>query len=114
MWRLIDQLTTGINGGLPTKPTIMGKWIHSNCSTAPYHCYQEQTQAGIPNYWSYAKHFVLNDNTFTSLIGPSFPNHQYTIAAKAGSDANNTVINNPLLNGKPVTQAWGCDSPTGT
>jgi phospholipase C len=86
----------------------------SNCSTAPYHCYQEQKQAGIPNYWSYAQHFVLNDNTFSSLIGPSFPNHQYTIAAKAGSDANDTAIGDPLLNGKPVTQAWGCDSPTGT
>lgn len=85
----------------------------TNCSTAPYKCYQEQTQAGIPNYWSYAQHFVLNDNTFSSLTGPSFPNHQYTIAAKAGSDANDTVINNPLLNGQAVP-TWGCDSPSGT
>lgn len=85
----------------------------SNCSKPPYLCYQEQTQSGIPNYWQYAQHFVLNDNTFSSLTGPSFPNHQYTIAAKAGSDINDTAINNPLLNGKPVP-TWGCDSPSGT
>src|SRR5258708_1952583 len=80
----------------------------SNCSTAPYLCYQEQTQSGIPNYWAYAQNFVLNDNTFSSLIGPSFPNHQYTIAAGSGSDILHSAINNP--NAKP----WGCPAPTTT
>lgn len=74
------------------------------CNTAPYLCYAEQTQAGIPNYWSYAQHFVLNDNTFSSLAGPSFPNHQYTIAAGSGPDLQHSAINNPTL--KP----WGCTS----
>ncbi len=39
---------------------------------------------------------------FSSLIGPSFPNHLYTIAAKSGG-----VINNPPNN----TAGWGCDVP---
>src|SRR5262245_37179454 len=35
----------------------------------------------IPNYWSYAEHFALADHMFSSLAGPSFPNHLYTVAA---------------------------------
>ena len=80
----------------------------SNCSTAPYLCYQEQTQAGIPNYWSYAQHFVLNDNTFSSLTGPSFPNHQFTIAAGSGPDIPHSAINNPS------SAPWGCTAPSST
>ena len=76
----------------------------SNCSTAPYLCYQQQTQAGIPNYWAYAQNFVLNDNTFSSLIGPSFPNHQFTIAGGSGPDIQHSAIGNPSA--KP----WGCTS----
>src|SRR6266699_4850267 len=33
------------------------------------------TQADIPNYWSYAQHFGLSDNLFSSSIGDSTPNH---------------------------------------
>ena len=32
-------------------------------------------QSDIPNYWQYAQNFVLGDNMFSSLMGPSFPNH---------------------------------------
>jgi phospholipase C len=38
----------------------------------------------IPNYWSYARHFTLCDRFFSSLNGPSFPNHVYTVAAQSG------------------------------
>jgi phospholipase C len=38
----------------------------------------------IPNYWSYARHFTLADRFFSSLNGPSFPNHVYTVAAQSG------------------------------
>jgi phospholipase C len=34
-------------------------------------------RSAIPNYWAYADHFVLDDNFFSSLMGPSFPNHLY-------------------------------------
>lgn len=59
-------------------------------------------QSDIPNYWLYAQNFVLGDNMFSSLIGPSFPNHLYTIAAQSGG-----VVDNPLNN----TTTWGCDVP---
>ncbi len=41
-------------------------------------------QKDIPNYWAYAKHFTLFDHFFSSLEGPSLPNHVYTVAAQSG------------------------------
>ena len=41
---------------------------------------------GIPNYWNYADNFVLSDHTFSSMYGPTFPEHLYTVAAY-GADA---------------------------
>jgi phospholipase C len=38
----------------------------------------------IPNYWAYAKHFTLADHFFSSLNGPSLPNHVYMVAAQSG------------------------------
>ena len=55
--------------------------------------------ADIPNYWSYAQHFTLADHMFSSLTGPSFPNHLYTVAAQSAG-----VINNPN------SLIWGCDA----
>ncbi len=40
-------------------------------------------QRDIPNYWDYAKHFTLCDYFFSSLMGPSGPNHLYTVAAQS-------------------------------
>ena len=53
----------------------------------------------IPNYWSYAEHFALADHMFSSLAGPSFPNHLYTIASQSGGAINN-----------PNSLIWGCDA----
>jgi phospholipase C len=41
-------------------------------------------QRDIPNYWAYARHYVLADRFFSSLTGPSLPNHVYTVAATSG------------------------------
>jgi phospholipase C len=43
---------------------------------------------------------VLADEFFTSVHGPSFPNHLFTIAAQAGG-----AVNNPNIG-----KIWGCDS----
>jgi len=58
-------------------------------------CLSQYTQADIPNLWKYASNFVLADNYFSSLHGPSFPNHLFAIAAQAGGASNNT---NPITN----------------
>jgi phospholipase C len=56
----------------------------------------------IPNYWSYAKHFTLDDHFFSTINGPSYPNHLVTIAA-----SSHNIDDNPILN---TQHAWGCDS----
>ena len=46
---------------------------------------------GIPNYWAYADNFVLGDRMFSSMYGPTFPEHMYTVAAQAGRVVENKL-----------------------
>jgi phospholipase C len=69
--------------------------------------YSQLTEADIPNYFAYARNFVLADNTFSSLHGPSLPNHLYTIAATSDG-----VISTPSV--ASSNWSWGCDSNLST
>jgi phospholipase C len=62
--------------------------------------YTQMRESDIPNYFAYARNFVLADHMFSSLPGPSFPNHLYTVAAQSGG-----AISNP----RPK-EIWGCDA----
>ncbi len=79
----------------------------ANCGAPPYACYQEGTRALIPNYWSLAQRYVLDDNAWSSLRGPSLPNHLYAMAAASGPDIPHSVIDNP-------GSTWGCDATSTT
>src|SRR6185436_18800676 len=59
---------------------------------------------GVPNYWAYADRFVLADHFFTSMYGPTTPEHLYAIAAQS----------NFLVDNKSTTDHEGnyCDDPT--
>ncbi len=59
-------------------------------------------QSDIPNYWAYARTFTLDDHFFSTINGPSYPNHLVTVAA---SSAN--TDDNPILN---TYHSWGCDA----
>ncbi len=65
-------------------------------------CMTQLTEDDIPNYFALARYFTLADAMFSSLTGPSFPNHLYTIAAQSGR-----AITNPSNS----MGRWGCDSP---
>lgn len=65
--------------------------------------YSQMSQQDIPNYFTYAKNFVISDRTFSSTIGPSLPNHMYAIAGTAAG-----VISVPGNEGKDYS--WGCDT----
>jgi phospholipase C len=75
----------------------------------------ESDQVG--DYWDYAHQFALADRFFTSVHGPSFPNHLYSLAAWAGGAMDNPVFaqgrgqNAGINPGSP--RAWGCDAPQG-
>ncbi|HEX2049625.1 MAG TPA: alkaline phosphatase family protein [Actinomycetota bacterium] len=51
--------------------------------------YSSFTREGIPNYWAYADEFVLGDHMFSSMYGPTFPEHLYTVAAYANDVVDN-------------------------
>ena len=66
--------------------------------------YTQYNSSDLANYFAYAGSFVLADEFFSSLQGPSFPNHLYTVAAQSGG-----AINVPTDSGG----SWGCDSAAG-
>jgi phospholipase C len=50
---------------------------------------EQYFKSDIPAYWAYARQYVLCDNYFSDVAGPSTPNHLMLIAAAS------PVINNP-------------------
>jgi phospholipase C len=90
-----DGSRADVDGGL------MDAFNRDNCSSPPYWCYGQYWESDIPNLWAYASTFALVDNAFSSVVAPSYANHQYLIAAQSGG-----VVSNPNNGGG----AWGCDS----
>jgi phospholipase C len=78
------------------------------------YAYTQYRSQDLPNYWTWAQHFVLGDNFFASAQGPSFPNHLYTIAAQSGGAHENPIQNLHELQARHqetgLFKAWGCDS----
>jgi phospholipase C len=61
----------------------------------------------IPYYWDYADNFVLDDNFFSSLMGPSLPNHLYIASGSSG----NGTLSNPHNYGWIVNGTVNDNSP---
>lgn len=68
--------------------------------------YTQFTEAGIPNYFAYARQFVLADRMFSSIKSDSFTNHLYTVAAQDNGAISFRTSTKPQ--GNP---GWGCDAP---
>lgn len=92
---------TAIDGGRMDKFDL----IPGGNQNGDFLAYTQYVESDMPNYFSYARHFVLADNMFSSLTGPSFPNHLYTVGAQSGG-----AINNP----RNTKGTWGCDSDEGS
>ncbi len=75
--------------------------------------YTQYLQADIPNYWTLAQNYVLADHMFSSLTGPSFPNHLYTIAADSAGVTDNP-INTSSDPTHTISNKWGCDASMGS
>jgi phospholipase C len=65
----------------PPNPNQRPSWVNYSLSYMDYTI--------IPNYWEYARKFTLCDAFFSSLTGPSQPNHLYTVAAQSGALVTN-------------------------
>ena len=70
--------------------------------------YTQMRPRNEPNYWYWAKRNVLSDHFFASEMGPSFPNHMYSIAARSAG-AHDNPVRLPGLH----SLTWGCDAPKG-
>ncbi len=66
-------------------------------------------QRDIPNYWAYARHYTLADRFFSALMGPSMPNHVYTVAAQSGG----LITNDCSLHGEWHRLQGIMDDPDG-
>ena len=58
--------------------------------------YTQFDRHSLPAYWALADRFVLADHFFTSMYGPTFPEHLYTVAAQSyGIVDNKTTTDTP-------------------
>jgi len=72
-----------------------------------YLAWGQYGEAGVPNYWKYAKAFTLADHFFADVMGPSFPGHIFFLAAQAGWSTDNPATS-------VLFPYWGCDQAAGT
>jgi phospholipase C len=72
--------------------------------------------AHVRAYWNWADRYAIADRFFASAVGPSFPNHLYTIAATSGGALDNSWQPNPSLDAMEelgYAKSWGCDIAEG-
>jgi phospholipase C len=83
-----------------------GKMDGFNCVTLGNDLtgYTQFDRSTLPVYWSLADRFVLADHFFTSMFGPTFPEHLYTVAAQSYGIVDNKSTSNH--------QGSYCDDPT--
>jgi phospholipase C len=65
----------------------------------------------VPSYWRLAKDYVVCDNFFSSVGGPSYPNHLFFVAGQSGGALDNPE-NITVRNDGPgkTFKSWGCDA----
>jgi phospholipase C len=85
-----------INGGAMNGFNIIG-------SGQDLSGYVQHSRETLPSYWAYADRFTLADHFFTSMYGPTFPEHLYTVAAQS-----NGVVDNKSNADTPGSY---CDDP---
>ncbi|HEX6331789.1 MAG TPA: alkaline phosphatase family protein [Actinomycetota bacterium] len=101
----------GINGGKMNGFNRMNGVIPQSGERATFFGqdlsgYNYHDRETLPNYWAYADRFVLADHFFTSMYGPTLPEHLYTVAAQA-----NWIVDNK---GQTDTPGSYCDDDNET
>jgi phospholipase C len=67
----------------------------------PLWAYTAAYRSLIPAYWAYADQYTLADRMFSSMAGPSLPNHLYSVAAQSAG----------MVDDRGYSGYWGCDAP---
>src|SRR5919106_659310 len=55
----------------------------------PIYAYSQFSEQDIPNYYHWAREYVISDNFFASQRGPSYPNHLYSVSGSGGGTLDN-------------------------
>ena len=76
-----EAATLAVNNGRMNRFNLLPGAIQDGRDVAV----SQYAQRDIPNYWRYAGAFTLDDHFFSTIMGPSFPNHLATIAAQSGT-----------------------------
>jgi phospholipase C len=103
----MDGYNTILDGTDRSGYSVMSK----DCSVSP----DSDTNAKkpgsgcIPNYYKYADRFVLADHFFSSMYGPTTPEHLYTVAAQ-----DYGIVDNPQNITPNGAVPRMCDDPTET
>jgi phospholipase C len=66
---------------------LMDQFLLAEKSTVTFGYYN---RSNIPYYYDYADHYTLGDNFFSSLMGPSYPNHLYIASGTSNGITDNT------------------------
>jgi phospholipase C len=104
--------------------TTLEAWNHGamdGFATSPFareYAYSRAAPSDIPNYWRWASDFTLSDNFFASAMGPSYPNHLFSISAQSAGTHDNPVqdklgANYVKRSTRGLAKTWGCDLPKG-
>jgi hypothetical protein len=64
----------------------------------------------IPTYWSHATNYGLADRMFASVMGPSYPNHLYMIAASSNEAQDNPGMAPGKAPNGTGNNTWACDA----
>jgi phospholipase C len=66
--------------------------------------------AAVPVYWQLAQDYVLCDNFFSSVGGPSYPNHFFFVAGQSGGVLDNPENIEVRRDENGQFKSWGCDA----
>ncbi|MEX0991435.1 MAG: alkaline phosphatase family protein [Actinomycetota bacterium] len=76
-----------------------------------FYGYSQLHEQDVPNYFRWARDYVICDRFFASAMGPSYPNHLYFIAGTSGGTFDNpeNIKTRPAGDDLRI-KSWGCDA----
>jgi phospholipase C len=74
-----------------------------------YFAYTQDREEDVPNYWRWAREFVLSDNFFSSALGNSYPQHLYLVAGTSAGTFDSPQDIEPSRRRGRLYKTWGCD-----
>ncbi|HZD18881.1 MAG TPA: alkaline phosphatase family protein, partial [Actinomycetota bacterium] len=76
----------------------------------PLYAYSQFREEDVPNYWHWAREYVLGDHVFASVLGPSHPNHLHFIAGADGGAIDNPEGIKVRRENGYLYKSWGIDA----